>query len=203
MSRLLTVFCFLIGIFSLSAKCSEVSAQTRNNYASNMHHAFWLQAHGQSSLAFFQFQSAHEEAKKAGENILKIIAIEQLFVWYRTYASSLNLFVTKPRGNERIQGEYKPALKTFNNQSAFQSEWGKTPEQAAQVRDFMFGVGEVISGIFCATVSSGWGLPIAGGLIYNGISRMYSSLNNIWAGHQAMISLKEWEQGPLKAAQQQ
>jgi hypothetical protein len=67
----------------------------------------------------------------------------------------------------------------------------------------MFGVGEVISGIFCATVSSGWGLPIAGGLIYNGISRMYSSLNNIWAGHQAMISLKEWEQGPLKAAQQQ
>lgn len=105
----------------------------------------------------------------------------------------MNLYVTRPTGNERVQGEYRPTSKTFGIKPAFQSEWGKTPEQAAQVRNFMFGVGEVISGIFCATVSSGWGIAIAGGLVLNGVDRMYSSLNNIWAGHQAMISLKEWE----------
>lgn len=203
MVRVITVLCLILGIFSLSAKCSTVPANLKNTYASNMHHAFWLQAHGQSTLAFFQFQNAYDEAKKAGENILRIVAVEQLFIWYRTYASSLNLFLKKPTGNDRIQGEYRPSLRAFGNQSHFQSEWGKTPEQAAQVRDFMFGVGEVISGIFCATVSSGWGLPIAGGLVYNGISRMYSSLNNIWAAHQAMIALKKWEQGPLKIAEQQ
>ncbi len=202
MVRIITVIYFLIGAFSLSAKCSAVPASVKNTYASNMHHAFWLQAHGQSSLAFFQFQSAYEEAKKAGENILSIIAVEQLFIWYRTYASSLNLYVTRPTGNERIQGEYRPTLRAFHRQPSFKSEWGQTPEQAKQVRSFMFGVGEVISGIFCATVSSGWGAPIAGGLIYNGVCRMYSSLDDIWTAHQAMISLKEWEQGSLKMAQQ-
>jgi hypothetical protein len=203
MIRLITIFFLFLGTFSLYGKCSTVPASIKDAYASNMHHAFWLQAHGQSSLAFLQFQSAYEQAKKAGENILRIIAVEQLFIWYRTYASSLNLYVTKPTGNERIQGEYRPTLRTFSSRVPFQSEWGKTPEQAQQVRNFMVGVGEVISGIFCATVSSGWGTPIAAGLIFDGVSRMYSSLDNIWTAHQALISLKEWEQGPLKLAQQQ
>lgn len=202
MIRLIILFCIFLG--NLSAKCSEIPHSMKDNYASNMHHAFWLQAHGQSTLAYFQFQSAYEEAKKAGENILRLIAIEQLFIWYRMYGSSLNLFLKKPTGNDQIHGEYKPAFSTaFNNRIPFESEWGKTPEQAAQVREFMFGIGEVISGIFCAVVSSGWGGYIAAGAIYDGCTRMYSALNNIWAGHQAMISLKTWEQGPLKAAQQQ
>lgn len=204
MFKFIIILSLLGGISSLSAKCSEVSSHTKNSYASNMHHAFWLQAHGKSTLAFFQFQSAYEEAKKAGENLLRIVAVEQLFIWYRMYGSSLKLFFTNPTGNERIQGEYKSGiLQDYNRQPPFRSEWGKTPEQAAQVRDFMFGVAEVISGIFCATVSTGWGVPIAGGIIYNGCSRMYTALNNIWAGHQAMIALKEWEEGPLKTVQQQ
>lgn len=203
MIKLSTIFCLLLGAFSLSAKCSEVPATMKNSYASSMHNAFWLQAHGKSSLAGLQFKSAYEEAKKAGENMLRVIAVEQLFIWYRMYGSSLNLFLKNPTGDDRIQGEYRSAYPEAMNNAPYQSEWGKTPEQAAQVRDFMFGVGEVISGIFCATVSPGWGTAIAGGVIYNGCTRMYSSLNNIWAGHQAMLALKEWEQGSLKTAQQQ
>jgi len=203
MYHFIIVLSLLLGSFSLSAKCSEVQRSIKDEYASNMHHAFWLQAHGQSTLAHFQFQTAYEQAKKAGENILRLIAIEQLFAWYRMYGSSLNLFLNKPTGNDRIQGEYRDSLRRSNSHTPFQSEWGKTPEQAAQVRDFMFGVGEVIAGIFCATVTSGWGIAIAVTAIYDGCSRMYSSLNNIWAGHQAMISLKKWEEGPLKAAQQE
>ena len=82
-----------------------------------------------------------------------------------------------------------------------QSEWGKTPEQAAQMREFMLGVAEVISGVFCVTVSTGFGTPVASVIFGDGIFRMYSALNNIWAGHQAMIALKNWEQTSLKAAE--
>jgi hypothetical protein len=204
MYKLIAALYFCFGISLLSAKCSEVPLSIKTNYASSMHNAFWLQAHGKSTLAGLQFQSACEEAKKAGESALRIGAVEQLFTWYRMYGSSLNLFLTKPTGTDRILGEYKPAiLRALNSNPPFQSEWGKTPEQAAQVRDFMVGVGEVISGIFCVTVSTGWGITIGFGAVYNGCDRMYTALNNIWAGHQAMIALKQWEQGPLKTVQEQ
>lgn len=205
MYKLVTILVLFFGIpLMLPAKCSEVPHQIKEKYASDMHQAFWLQAHGKSTLAYFQFQSAYEEAKKAGENILRLIAVEQLFIWYRMYGSSLNLFLKKPTGTDQIHGEYRPSsLTASSNRIPFESEWGKTPEQAAQVREFMFGVGEIISGIFCAAVTSGWGSAIAYGVVAEGFSRIYSSLNNIWAGHQAMISLKQWEQGPLKTAQKE
>jgi hypothetical protein len=204
MIRLILMLFFLFGNFSLIAKCSEVSPRLKDKYASDMYDAFWLQSQGKSTLASFQFQSALEEAKKAGESVLRIIAIEQLFIWYRTYGSSLKLFFKEPTGTDKIHGQHRSSLSPSSNANVpFKSEWGNTPEQAAQVRDFMFGVGEVISGIFCATLSSGWGITISFGVIYNGCTRIYSALNNIWAGHEAMISLKQWEQGPLKTAEQQ
>lgn len=200
MGRYLYIFFLIINATTLSAKCSEVPAAVKNTYASNMHHAFVLQSLGQSTLANTQFRSAYDAAKKAGESITRLIAVEQLFVWYRMYGSSLNLFSKKPTGNERIIGEYKPDLKSLSSHPPFQSEWGKTPEQAGQVREFMLGVAEVISGIFCATIGTGFGIPVAYVTLGDGGLRMFSALNNIWAGHQAMIELKNWEQTTLKAA---
>ena len=199
MYKYFVIFCALINTSFLCAKCSEVAPKIKDNYASNMHYAFVLQSLGQSTLATAQFRSAYDEAKKSGESIIRLIAVEQLFVWYGPYGSSLNLFSKKPTGNERIIGEYKPNLRILSRQSPFQSEWGKTPEQAAQVREFMLGV-EVISGIFCATVNPVCGGFLAYGIAADGTLRMYSALNNIWAGHQAMIELKNWEQTTLKAA---
>lgn len=67
----------------------------------------------------------------------------------------------------------------------------------------MFGVGEVISGVFCAFVSGGTLGTIALGIATDGTFRIYSSLNSLWAQHQAaMIALKSWEQIELKAALQ-
>jgi hypothetical protein len=198
MSKYFCIFFLIIMPQILSTKCSEVPAPIKNTYASNMHHAFMLQSLGQSTLANTQFRSAYDEAKKAGESIARLIAVEQLFVWYRMYGSSLNLFTKKPTGNERIIGEYKPALSSLNSHPPFESEWGKTPEQAGQVREFMLGVAEVISGIFCATIGTGLGIPVAYVALGDGFFRMFSSLNNIWVGHQAMIALKNLEQTILK-----
>jgi len=126
-----------------------------------------------------------------------LIAIEQLFIWYRTYGSSLNLFSKPPTRTDRIHGEYRP---TLSNGFKYESEWGETPEQAAHIREFMLGVGETISGVFCAVVSPTTGLVIGIGVATDGVFRMFSALNNVWTDHQAMLSLKKWEQSSLKAA---
>jgi|SRR5579872_262199 len=200
MGKCLYIFFLLLSISILSAKCSEVPPAIKNAYASNIHHAFVLQSLGKSTGAYAQFRSAYYEAQKAGESIIRLTTIEQLFLWYRMYGSSLNLFLNKPTGNERIIGEYKPTSRSLNSHSSFQSEWGKTPEQAAQVREFMLGVAEVISGIFCVTVTTGWGVPVASVILGDGTFRMFSALNNIWADGQAMMALKNWEQTALKDA---
>lgn len=196
-------FSFLILLFSIdvSAKCSEIPELVRSRYASDMFQAFVTQSYGKSTAAFCQFEIAREEAKKAGENILKLIAIERLFAWYRMYGTSLKLFYKNPTGHDRIQGEYKPSTKRLHSISGYQSEWGNNPEQAKLIREFMFGVGEVISGVFCVTVSGGALGPVAWGVAIDGTSRIYTSLNSLWAQHQAaVLALKSWEQTSLKPA---
>lgn len=193
------VFFFSILFFGIEvyAKCSTIPESIKNKYASDMFDAFVTQSYGKSTVAFFQFDIAREQAKKAGENILNLIAIERLFAWYRMYGSSLKLFYKNPTGNDRIQGEYKPRTRKLNSQS----EWGNNPEQARLIREFMFGVGEVIAGVFCATVSGGTLGTIAFGVAADGGYRIFSSLNSLWAQHQVeLVALKTWEQTALKQA---
>lgn len=174
----------------------------RADYATGMFEAFVTQSYGKSTIASCQFDVAREKAKKARENPLKIIAIENLFAWYRTYASSLRLYHQIPTGNDRIIGEYRPfSTNRLLATSEYQSEWGKTPEQARLMREFMLGVGEVISGVFCITVSSG----IFGGIgvtaAFDGSRRIYSSLNSLWSLHQTELqALQHWEKTALKPA---
>jgi hypothetical protein len=70
------------------------------------------------------------------------------------------------------------------------------------MRDFIFGVGEVISGVFCVTLSGGvLGNFGAATLAFDGVTRIYGSLNSLWTIHQAkLIALKEWENSSLKPA---
>lgn len=89
-----------------------------------MFEAFLTQSQGKSTIAFYQFDVAREAAKKAGENILNLIAIERLFMWYRMYGSSMRLFYKNPIGNDRIIGEYKPFSAQFNSSRKYESEWG-------------------------------------------------------------------------------
>lgn len=195
------IFSFIILLFGidLCAKCSTVPESVRNKYASDMFEAFITQSQGKSTLAFFQFDVAREHAKKAGENILNLIAIEKLFVWYRMYGTSLRLFYKTPIGDNRINGEYRPysQLPSYGN---YQSEWGNNPEQARLIREFIAGVGEVISGVFCAAVTGPTPFGyFAGGVALDGGYRIFTSLNSLWAQHQAaLIALKNWEQTALK-----
>lgn len=199
--KIMILSSILVFATDVSAKCSSVPESLRNKYASDLFQAFVIQSYGKSSAAFCQFETAREEARMSGENILKLIAIEKLFAWYRMYGTSLNLFYKNPTGHDRIHGEYKNHTKNFRSNSNYQSEWGNTPEQARLIREFMFGVGEIISGVFCATVSGGVIGTIAWGVAVDGGSRIYSSLNSLWTQHQmAMLALKEWEQTALKPA---
>jgi hypothetical protein len=193
---------FVLFLASGYSECSKVSESIRAEYASGMFEAFVSQSYGKSTVASYQFDVARENAKKAGEDPLKIIAIERLFAWYRTYASSLHLYQKYPTGTDRIFGEYHPSSRnSLLALGAYESEWGKTPEQARLIREFMLGVGEVISGVFCITVSSG----VFGGIGYtaafDGSRRIYSSLNSLWALHQTeLLALQNWEQTALKPA---
>lgn len=181
---------------SLFAKCSEVSEAIRKSYASNFYQAFQLQCQGKSVSAFCQFRVAYEEAEKAGESIQRLLILEQLFVWYRTYGSASRLFSMSPTGYDQIIGEYK---RPYSRRSSYRSEWGNSPEQAAIIREFMFGIAETIAGIFCVTVSAGAGTSIGIPLILDGPRRIYVTLNNVWALHErAMLDLKKWEESAQK-----
>lgn len=203
MNKVIFLFVSLLFCNGSYAKCSTVPSSIKDDYASGMFEAFVTQSYGKSTVAFYQFDVAREKAKKAGENILNLIAIERLFIWYRTYATSLGLYIKNPTGNDRIYGEYRPcSLRAFSPLARYQSEWGKSPEQARLVRDFMLGVGEVIAGVFCASVSGGvFGIFGGGTVAFDGATRIFSSLNALWALHQTELqALKEWEDTALKPA---
>ncbi|MBU6446296.1 MAG: hypothetical protein KGQ49_02730 [Verrucomicrobia bacterium] len=201
MKKVFVFLGLLLFLGSGYAACSTVPESIRSEYASGMFEAFITQSYGKSTIAFYQFDVAREKAKKAGENPLKIIAIERLFYWYRTYASSLNLYNKRPTGDDRIRDEYKPYSSNHLLAALYESEWGNNPEQAKLVREFMFGVGEIVSGVFCVSVG-GIFFSIGGGsLLFDGGSRIFTSLNSLWANHQAELqALKEWEQTTLKPA---
>lgn len=180
----------------------EIPTKTRELYSSHLYNAFILQSQGKSNIAFIQFHSAREEARKAGENPLKILTIEQLFYWYRKYGSSLNLFYKNPVGHDKIIDEYQTLYLSSNSRPAretYKSEWGKTPEDAARIREFMFGIGETISGIFIAVVQPGLGSGIGIVLWADGFTRIFTSLNNIWANHEALTQLKYCQQTASQA----
>ena len=75
----------------------------------------------------------------------------------------------------------------------YQSEYGTNPQQAALVRDFIYGVGEVIAGVFVISVgksalASGIGIP----LVSSGIKTLWNSGNALWEQHEsALLELKK------------
>lgn len=197
------VFVLLAFFFLASgyAACSGVVEKLRADYASGMFEAFVTQSYGKSTIAFYQFDVAREKAKKAGENPLKIIAMERLFAWYRMYATSLNLYNKRPTGDDRIRGEYRPYSINQPLCVAYESEWGNNPEQARLVRDFIYGVGEIVAGIFCITVGNVVFGTIGFCAATDGANRIFSSLNSLWANHQTELqALQEWEKNSLRPA---
>lgn len=199
MQNLIFFLLILVCNPNLSSKCSDVPKTIRNAYSVDLYQAFTLQSYGKSTIAMTQFQVAYQAAVNAGESIQRLKLIEQLFIWYRMYGTSLRLFYKNPSGHDHINGEYK---KFSSQQPVYQSEWGKTPEQSEVIREFMLGVAEVISGIFCVTVGSTVGINNFGyGVLIGGSYRMLMAINKLTTEHEkAMVELKEWEEKTKKFA---
>jgi hypothetical protein len=192
-----TIFLFLFFITSIF---SEVPLATRKEYAQKLFDAFALQNEGFSTQAFFSFSNAFQQGIQAGESAAKLQIVADLFYWYRRYGTHLQIFSTKPSGNNRITDEYlggnckkhrssKHALPLFGQDRY--SEWGNDPQQAKKVRELMLGIGQVISGIFVVSVTA-YSAPIVNplfgaGLISAGTIMIWNSLNDLWTDHEVEL----------------
>ncbi len=176
----------------------SISNESRREYAIKFHEAFVLQSIGSTRKAYYCFKIAQQLAQKAGESSQKIQIMNDLFVWYRKYGYSLRIMSC----SSGCSGEFDPYFPSafiryppLARIPDYHSEWGNTPEQAALIREFMLGVGETISGIFCVTVSSGLGAGVGITLTLDGMRRMFVTLNDAWLSHEkALLELKQWEE---------
>ena len=143
-----------------------------------------IQSRGDSTSAFCYFDVGCEKAQKAGENPHKVNLLRQYFVWYRTYGYFLGL-ISQPTG---IIGEYKG----YSRGSLEAVSWNRSsPERNAKIRDFLFGISEVITGTVCVYFLPSWEAKLAFGapLIYSGVERVWESANSLWL--QNDIALQE------------
>jgi hypothetical protein len=189
-------WCFLFFLILCGKAYSVDDAENlRKKYATQMHEAFILQSKGHTTRAYYHFKSARQQALANGESPAKVRLIEDLFGWYRKHGYSLKL-MPKPSG---CTDESRSCFSLSSPQILatvpdYKSEWGNDPVQAGRVRDFMFGVGEVISGVLCISIGSF--TVKAGGLtmLTDGLLRMWNSGNQAWTEHEmARIEFKKWE----------
>lgn len=231
MTRTIKSLALLIFIFFHSACCSaNIPSSVRREYALKFHEAFLLQSIGQSSQAFYSLQSAFQQGSRAGESPQKLQVIADMFYWYRKYGAHLKLFARDPVGDQIIGNAYTgdnckyrakknhyrgTQQKTAGNQSSSPelyslgdipnySGWAKNPKQASQIRNMMFGLGEVISAIFifCAA-NPAVGLAALPTIGYDGVTRMFEALNDLWTDHEIeMYELKALADRAAKLSEQ-
>jgi hypothetical protein len=197
-------FIFFIMLLSTSVGFSySIPQQVREGYGQKMHEAFCLQSLGRSSQAFWKSKEAYEEAIKAGESPYKLEVVLELFRWYRKYGYGAGVMV---RSSE-CTDEYVPqsnrnraarSFRSYSHGNSYNSEWGKNPEQAKYIRQFMLGVGMFISGTFMIALNP----PVLGAtagrsLCITGFVQMYSGLSNGWAEWEQRV--KEIQKVELKA----
>lgn len=85
-------------------------------------------------------------------------------------------------------------VSAVTNQAQYESEWGKNPEQAKHTRQFIGGVGLLISGVLVVSINP----PILGqigkSMCITGFTQMCLGLNNLYGEWDKRIQeLKEFE----------
>jgi len=168
MRKILT-FLILIVPFLTYANSSE---EVRKKYAEQINNAFQLQSLGKTTLAYYAFRDGYQLALKNGESVTKLATLEKLFGWYRTYGYSCGL-LTKPSG---ITTEYtnRHLKKTYDFD----------PHQQKIIRDFLCGVGFLVSGVFCIVINP----PLLGrfGITFvaSGFKYIYESVDDMIEDYQ-------------------
>ena len=98
----------------------------------------------------------------------------------------MKLFLIEPTGKEVIYPNGTRFPRMFIGPHGYESEYGRTPEEAAKIREFLCGVGSTISGVFCIVVG-GLATPVGGigiTLAFTGFYMMFTSLNNAYADYE-------------------
>ncbi|MDE3046337.1 MAG: hypothetical protein KGJ02_06815 [Verrucomicrobiota bacterium] len=171
----------------------DIPETIRKEYASRLYDAFRLQCEGKSTQAFFAFQEGFQKGIKSGESPVKLQIVADMFYWYRRYGNHLKLFSKTPTDNDIISDEYDghrcPFHKSYHasrfKEKERYSEFGNDPRQERLLQDFMWGIGEMISGILLAVVCPESLLFLGGGaLVGRGFWRIKDSLHDLWTDHQ-------------------
>jgi len=103
-----------------------------------------------------------------GESPSTLAPLEELFVWYRKYGYSCG--VTEESAN--CIGEYRSS-------NGYVRLSNLDPHQKRVMRDFLCGVGFIISGVFCITVNAPLGSRFGVPMISTGGKYLYDSITSM------------------------
>jgi hypothetical protein len=183
---------FLLVLVFIGFRCyactPNIPDHVKKEYANDIQRAFEFQSQGESTYASFYFEKGCEAAKKAGETAAKIEAIRQFFVWYRTYGYYLRLMTKDPKifGQYIGGGEY--STNTYFPRRCLHA-YGSSADRDANIREYLFGTAEVLSGVLCI-----WFLPtpnkyvLGGSMAFDGCKRIWNVANASWIQKDISIS---------------
>ncbi len=185
------------------ARSTDVKKQS---YAQKIQDGFLLQSIGETRAAFYSFRDGYQEGLQAGENAQKLELVNSLFIWYRKYGFSAGImtqpalcrgeYISHYHSSDEDESIFHPSGASFpvSNQARYESEWGKNPEQAKHIRQFIGGVGLLISGIFVVSINPPFLGPIGKSMCLTGFTQMCLGLNNLHTEWEERIQeLKEFE----------
>ena len=157
-TKLLLAFCLFCPLLSFAQPPEAI----RLEYAKKFHTAFQLLSYGAdryTHLGLVAFDQAVKSAREHGESPAKIRAVEDLFWWYRMFGYHCGLLST----SSLCPGEYKrsdPRISIYSTTD---------PRQQELIREFLYGVGVTLGGVFCVTFlppkTFGWGVCLQGATI--------------------------------------
>lgn len=184
------IFFFLLCIYCYP--CTQnISETAKKEYGHDFNLAFAYQSEGKSTHATYYFEQGCMKAMKAGETPQKIEAIRKLFVWYRTYGYFLGIIKNDPN----IIGQYigNGRYSTYNGPPIqFQYlGYGRNPEKDARVREYLFGVVQILSGMLCIWLGPPPVKAVGAYLVTEGVDRAWDTLNSAWL--QKDIALIEYQ----------
>jgi hypothetical protein len=191
---------FIIAILMSLFFSNSIIGHENKHFAYDMYNAFVLQSRGETRLAFYTFKKAYDRAVIAGESTKKLCIINDMFIWYRKHGWSSGIMfkssncIDEEQCTNYEKNDFSNISSYFSRKLEYTSEFGKTPEQSKNIREFLLGIGELISGIFGIAVipfpTPLWTVSFA--VAFDGTTRIYSSLNTTWSENEKrMLELKQ------------
>jgi len=162
--------------------------EMRRTYAEKFCKAFDLQFNGHTTLAYYAFKDAFQLALKSGESAAKLQFLESTFRWYRMYGYNCGVLPESSRcTDEYVSDAGAPRVTRYGTNF--------DPKQERFMRDFLFGVGELISGVLCISIGTPLSIRFGPTLIVSGSKHMWDAVNGMMEdSRERTIRLNELKQ---------